>query len=378
MAMRDKLLTLTSTPPRRAGGAVIFSDNRVFKRISKQPLWIRTAAGPAIGFGHVRRSITLGRLLSDVFLPVFLADPWDEWTRAQASAQNWRSVPFDCESLWKLEPAPAALIIDTRETRGLIQMLAESRRRGIPVISIHDLGLNPLPSDLVVDGSALPVAYDVPSPQTEFRYGTSYMVLDPSFAAFHNRKKHLRKRVSRVVVNLGGGDSKEYYPRVLRGLRSWNRSLEVTGIPGFTDWGQSHLRRLDWSPLRFRWAPRGEPVHSLLFDADIAITAGGLSAFEAICVGTPLIAVAFDELQQVTLTALAAANACFDLGLVASLEPEKLAESLTALETDFSLRRRLSESGRQVVDGRGAERVAALIRRLVHDRSDQMVGMALR
>jgi hypothetical protein len=116
------------------------------------------------------------------------------------------------------------LIIDTRETRGLIQLLAECRRRGIPVISIHDLGLNPLPSDLVVDGSVLPVAYDAPSPQSEFRYGTSYMVLDPSFAVFHDRKKRLKTQISSVVINLGGGDSKEYYPRVLRGLCSWNRN----------------------------------------------------------------------------------------------------------------------------------------------------------
>jgi spore coat polysaccharide biosynthesis predicted glycosyltransferase SpsG len=375
MAGRDKLLTLAAKRTRRKKSVAVVSNIRALKGGSKPMLWVRTAAGPTIGFGHLRRSVTLCHLLSDTFLPAFLCDPWDPWSRGQAVSQDWRYIPFVREGLWTHKVLPSGLLIDTREVRGLLQLIMDARSHGVPVISIHDLGLNPVPSDLVIDGSVLPVAYDTPLRYTEFRYGTSYMVLDPSFATLHGKKKRINRHTSRVVINLGGGDSRAHYPKILQGLRSWNHELEVLGIPGFTDWGQQELEDLDWSPLRFRWIRRTEPVHEPLFRADMAITAGGLSAFESLCVGTPLLAVAFDELQQVTVTTLARANACIDLGLAARLEPEKLIAALSALDTDVALRQRLSERGRCLVDGRGAERVAGLIQLLVHQRLNQMAGM---
>ena len=91
--------------------------------------------------------------------------------------------------------------------------------------------------------------------------------------------------------------------------------------------------------------------------------------------GTPLLAVAFDELQQITVTTLARATACVDLGSAADLKPERLIDAVSALERDDALRQRLSECGRHLVDGRGAERVASLIRHLVLQRMKRASGV---
>lgn len=353
------------------------SNNLTAAVTSRPALWVRTVAGPAVGFGHLRRSLILSRMLSDHFTPLFLCDAGDRWTKAQASANHWRSLPFEVAGLWERMIVPAGLLIDTREDHGLIQLISEAQARAVPVISIHDLGLNPLPSDMIVDGSVLPVAQDIPWHDTESYYGPSYMVLDPSFAALHRKRRILRDRISLVVVNLGGGESRRYFRKVLQGLRSWGHRLDVTGIPGFIDWGQRKWSERDWGPLNFRWAGQSERVDKVLSRADVAVTAGGLSAYEALCAGTPLLAASVDEFQQVTVTNLARAGACIDLGPAGFLKTRQIAGVLSGLDADPALRQKLSLRGRQIVDGRGAERVARLIHRFLRHRSERTHRMTV-
>jgi hypothetical protein len=310
-------------------------------------------------------------MLSDHFIPLYLCDAGDVWTKAQASANQWESLPFEVSDLWERMVVPAGILIDTREDHGLLHLICEAHARSVPVMSIHDLGLNPLPSDLIVDGSVLPVAHDISWHDTESYYGPAYMILDPSYAALHRKRRVLRDRISLVVVNLGGGDSRQYLRKVLQGLRKGGRRLDVVGIPGFVDWGQEDWTKLDWNPLHFRWARKFEKVDRLFYRADVAITAGGLSAYEALCAGTPLVATFVDEYQQVTINNLASAGACIDLGSAELLKSRQITGALSDLEENPARRQRLSLRGRQIVDGRGAERVSRVIHRFLSHRSER-------
>ncbi|MCK7492400.1 MAG: hypothetical protein MZW92_12935 [Comamonadaceae bacterium] len=48
------------------------------------------------------------------------------------------------------------LLIDTRDSSGLSLLISEARKRFIPIVSIHDLGLNPVASDIGIDASVKP------------------------------------------------------------------------------------------------------------------------------------------------------------------------------------------------------------------------------
>jgi spore coat polysaccharide biosynthesis predicted glycosyltransferase SpsG len=331
----------------------------------KPLLWIRTSAGPSIGFGHLKRAMTLAQALADCCTPLFLIDDHDCWSREQLLSQE---IPFSAaplEKLWGLRPEPAAILIDTRVTDGLELLIAAARQRGIPVVSIHDLGLALLPSDVLVDGSIAP-ATDSPSPKSEIFRGALYMVLDASFCRLHRMPKPISEKIKSVWVNLGGGDSRRYFLKIMHGLRSWGRELTVTGAPGFASWGQESLGRQDWRPLQFHWET-GEIARSL-YEADLAITAGGLSAYESLCSGTPLMALSYDAHQQRTIGALSEMGACVDLGSGDALDSSVLPDLLSPLETNRAERQRLSSCGKQIVDGRGCERVADIIRQQVEQR----------
>jgi UDP-2,4-diacetamido-2,4,6-trideoxy-beta-L-altropyranose hydrolase len=330
-------------------------------------LWICTAAGPKIGFGHLRRCMILARSLLDCISPLFLIDSRDCWSQEQLDNQGY---DYFCENFDKacfFLPEPAAILIDTRHVEGLDCLIENARKRGIPIISVHDLGLDPLPSDIVIDGSIAPLFHDTNTKCPASLIGTDFIILDPVYRLLHQQKKQIREQVQSVFVNLGGGDSRKYYSRVLEGLRLWAHELEVVGVPGFVGWGQQRLEEMDWYPLHFRWeyASPGR----FLFRADLAITGGGLAAYEALCAGTPLLALSHDSLQQVTVNAFAAAGACINLGPGNNLNPTQLAEVLSNLDIACNERKLLSSKGRKIVDGRGVERVSEIVRQLICERT---------
>ncbi|HYK89524.1 MAG TPA: hypothetical protein VE398_12185 [Acidobacteriota bacterium] len=336
---------------------------------SKPHLWIRTAAGPSIGYGHLKRSLVLAKRLEGSVQPVFLLDSSDVGSRSQVAAQGWRIEPFKPIRLWSRLPLPDGVLIDTRETTGLVQLVEGARAREIPVLSIHDLGLNPLPSDVVIDGSILPSSEGFCHSDASLYTGTSYLVLEPVYAFLHEQPRRISARIESLVVNLGGGDSGGCFVKVLEGLRLWGRDIEVVGVPGFACWGQSELARSDWGSVHFRWATPDESLAHLLFRADLAVTAGGLAAFEALCAGTPAMALSVDKHQHITVQTLARSGACAALGFMNDFKPVQLPELISKIDADRAKRGKMSRSGRRIVDGLGAERVSHIIQQCVFKHS---------
>jgi len=331
---------------------------RGVQREGLDELWIRTASGPSIGFGHLSRALILAELARNSTMTRFLVDPDDVWTRERVRLRGWEVLAFFPEVYCGADRQPDCLLIDTRDTAGLEPLIDHARRQKIPVVSIHDLGLSPLPSDVVVDGSIRPVSQD---PGTTCRMGPSYLVLDPLFGHLHDQNRKLRHRIETVVVSLGGGDTGQYFTVLIEGLQQWGRQIRVIGVPGFVEWGQRKLSERSWAPVRFSWAMPDEPLPRLLAESDLALTAGGLSAYESLCVGTPACCLALDRHQLITVHALAEAGACVNLGLGSDLDASLLTGWLDALDQNPDERRAMMKRGKELIDGRGAARVAALL-----------------
>ena len=335
----------------------------ILSAMNKFCLWIRTASGPQIGYGHLRRAMVLARFLNDCCLPLFLIDPSDRWSREQLADQGMAFVYEPISSVWSHLPEPKAILIDTRETEGLDEFIHEAKKRRLTVVSIHDLGLNPLPSDIVIDGSITPNLSNFPEPHATFHTGTDYMVLDPVYRLLHQQDKQIGERVRTVFINLGGGNSGLFYKKVLNGLKLWNREIEVLAVKGFSHWEQGDLSRNNRYPLHVRWI--SDHVGTHCFKADLAITTGGIAAYEALCVGTPLMAMSYDRYQQSTVRVLSEKEACVDLGAGENLNVAGFPGILTRFEADLMKRRSFSIKGRQIVDGDGLERVAHILREAI-------------
>jgi UDP-2,4-diacetamido-2,4,6-trideoxy-beta-L-altropyranose hydrolase len=96
----------------------------------------------------------------------------------------------------------------------------------------------------------------------------------------------------------------------------------------------------------------------VLQEAELVVTAAGQTMLETLCTGTPCIATAVVDNQRAQLDLLAVA------GGVRAVELAEIGEAVAALVTDASARTQLAATGRELVDGFGALRVAALIAQL--------------
>ena len=97
---------------------------------------------------------------------------------------------------------------------------------------------------------------------------------------------------------------------------------------------------------------------ALCATADLAVGGGGVAALERAAAGLPGIAVAIADNQEPALAALDAAGAVSYLGPYAALEIRMLVERFTTMSSDPCARQRMSDAGRQVIDGHGAARIA--------------------
>jgi spore coat polysaccharide biosynthesis predicted glycosyltransferase SpsG len=106
-----------------------------------------------------------------------------------------------------------------------------------------------------------------------------------------------------------------------------------------------------------------EAIRPLMLDADLAVTAGGVTLLELAATGTPSVGICLAQNQAANLAGLAEAGALCFAGFVADPRlPEAVEGSLRELAAAPERRRQLGERARELVDGRGAFRVAEAMR----------------
>ncbi len=194
--------------------------------------------------------------------------------------------------------------------------------------------------------------------------GAAYIVVDSEIPRLRPKREPLQPLVvHKLLVTFGGTDG-----------------------PGLSQRGFEVLRRLlaeqSWAGVCTLVAPRGvrgegvpglTVVESLprlsrrIMDFDAVWCAGGVTLVNAACLGVPAAAWGQNERQHLAISDLAAANACFNLGLGPE---EDLDHTVSALAQWLGPegqdnRQEQTRDGRLLVDGGGAARIAKALWDLV-------------
>ena len=91
--------------------------------------------------------------------------------------------------------------------------------------------------------------------------------------------------------------------------------------------------------------------------ADLAISGGGSTVMEMLFMGLPALVIILAENQRAVAEALADAGAAVNLGWYHDLSTTKIARKMTELMKATDVRSEMSQRGRNLVDGKGVERV---------------------
>lgn len=321
------------------------------------PIVFCTAAGPRLGFGHVVRCRSLARALMAEPVIQLRGSPS---TQGRAGALGCRMVRIaGVAGLRALKPS--LVVIDDPSPVHAARWLVRARRAGVPVASVHDVGLAYVSSDLLIDGS---VHAGTAPAGAMLMAGPAYAILDPSVE--RARRAGRRAPGERVLVALGGGHHVRTAAAQLTAALARRRpQADVHVARGFSACRElpvlSHAAWID--------APDG--LARELAEARVAIVAGGVTLYEACAVGVPVVAVAVTAAQHRTVRALARRGAVIDGGRLPldAARAGAVADAVVHLLTHRAARARQARVGGRIVDGRGAGRVAARLRRLMGARA---------
>lgn len=251
----------------------------------------------------------------------------------------------------------------------LKSVAVDARSRGLRAVVLNALQVTPAMVKALKTGglkvAALSVNRRVPGADLSLTLGPSNMILSPAFSALAAKKRSHRGPVRTLLILMGGTDSSGSTAHLVRVLAGRAPSLKKILVAGPNFARLPELRRAlaaakDRSFVLLR-APKNLPA--LMARVDAAITLGSDTSLELACAGTPTILMeeAPHERRQARL--LARKGCGLFLGSRSEATAGRALAALRRLD-DPALRSRMARAGRAFVDGRGARRLAARLRRL--------------
>jgi len=131
---------------------------------------------------------------------------------------------------------------------------------------------------------------------TKYFCGPKYLILRDEFDSF-KKKKDLKPRIEDILLIFGGSDPSNHTSTVLKKLSNNVRVNIVLG-PEFKHFDDldNVKKKIQNKNVIIHKEPKN--VAELMYNTDLVITSPGLSMFEAVYVGTPVLAISQSDLQN--------------------------------------------------------------------------------
>jgi spore coat polysaccharide biosynthesis predicted glycosyltransferase SpsG len=313
----------------------------------------RASAGPRRGYGHLVRCRSLARALGVRPLVCLRGSQHSEHVALGLGCDVVHGPAH--RVLTRLQPD--LVIVDDPVRRAAAEWIAAARQQGAAVVSIHDLGIGCHDADLRIDGS---VVDTLPRAGGAAIAGPAFAIVDPGLASSVVSEGRRRG----VLVSLGGGPRARLALVIASEIARIAEDMEVRVAGGFVAAPPDAALPL---PPNVVWLSGATSLADELRRAVVAVVGGGVSLYEACAVGTPAVGVPVVAGQRPTVRGFVRRGAA--LGQHgARVVPRLVAADVLHLLRHARLRRTLVRTARRVVDGRGAERAAHVIARLVRGR----------
>jgi UDP-2,4-diacetamido-2,4,6-trideoxy-beta-L-altropyranose hydrolase len=321
-------------------------------------------AGPAVGGGHVMRSLTLARALGErgaacVFLaPPAVAGVLDAFAPDTLRLDALSTSPQDLGAATADAPADA-LVFDHY---GLDAAAHRAIAAGRPSLAIDDLCDRPLAVDLILDSGPARRIEDyqgLTPPKARVLAGPAYAPVRPEFAAL--RDAALARRggpVRRVLVSMGLTDVGAITARVVAALKADLRDIDVDIVLGASAPSLPALRDLAATNDRLHLHVDARDMADLTLQADLAVGTAGSTTWERCTLALPSLLVVLADNQRQAAAAIARDGAALVLDLADARFDQDLGESFRRLRDDAALRADLARRSAALCDGLGAGRTA--------------------
>jgi len=347
-------------------------------------IFIRTDASINIGTGHVMRCLTLADELRQKCTDVnFICRkvPGNLINYIENRGYKAHQLPGDIDIetdrgltkniLSKYETKPDWLIIDHYDID--ISYEFPLREHVKEIMVIDDLANRRHDCDLLLDQnySKNDNRYNGRVPENCIQLlGSEYAILRPQF---QKARENLRKRdgrVNRILVFMGGVDSKNITSKVLRAMHMLDRSdIAIDVVVGTLNPYHDEVEILTSKIPNTICHQNVENMAELMSSADLCVGSGGTATWERCSVGLPTITTILAENQKSISESLDKKGALINLGWYRNVTENNIKEVVEGLIDNPQKMVSMSDKSRRLVDGKGVGRVIDTISSIVDNRN---------
>lgn len=352
---------------------------------------IRADASHRIGSGHIIRCVTLAERLRSrgaaiAFVCRELPGHYCGWLEDRGfavarlparpdfvdpeAAQDEYAAMLGASLQGEIEQSDAALAglgkIDwlVVDHYGLVSPWYDVMRPRVGrIMAIDDLANRSLDVELLLDQNfqTRPHRYLARVPASCVQLlGPSFALLRPDFRAAREGLKPRDGVVRRILIFLGGSDPENQTARVLDACKeALTPEVEVHVVVGQATPNRADLERRCAAMPRALLHVQAANMAELMSQADLMVGAAGSTTWERCCVGLPGILVSIAANQRDIGRSIAEREAGLYLGDIENVRHEDFVRTISGLARDPVRLREMARNAHSLVDGLGAERVAA-------------------
>lgn len=354
--------------------------------IASPAILFRCDGSSKIGLGHVVRCLALADELHDSYGchisfamrkgPLGIQIVMEKGYKVIASEETRQAFDYgkwlnECVR----EADASAIVFDVRDrlSRSLVR---ELRNNGILIVTIDDPEDKRLEADL---------AFYPPVPQVKRMDWTGFtgklyadwewVILRSEFAEWQKKQDGISTSLLtphsspfNILVTMGGSDPAGLTIMAVEALNQLTSDFQAQIVigPGFKHRTSLHelLRK---SHRHFEIIENVSDMAALMSKADMAVASFGVTAYELAAAGVPSIFLCLTEDHSESASAFVSAGIALNLGVHGQVLESVLSEAIRHLMDNEAIRRDMRKRAQQLVDGRGASRIAKLLKdRMTH------------
>lgn len=320
------------------------------------------SGGQRAGVGHVIRSLELATRLLKLGVDVVFLPPGGRSVTLLVERSSFPVTPLARVSA---HGSPSVVLVDRPDTSAIRLKRHHQRWPRARLIALDYYGQVVGGVDAVINLNRWRVrAGTAWSNGCEYRQGLTFATLREAFRSERSARPRARRSLQRLFLAFGGTDPSGWTRHAIHALAPLvragpkldvvvgRRSAEVDRAVQAVGTARVHLHESVSDPA------------ALLGRCDVAVIGGGTMMMECACLGIPAVVVPRTKAERLFATDFAHAGAVVVVPPKGSFPVHRVAAAVGELAFDQAARRDMAAAGRQLIDGRGADRVVSLVMEL--------------
>lgn len=345
--------------------------------MNRNPILFRVDGASQTGYERLTRCLTFAAALQRRRRPTYFLSQLDprsfglfikragnSWLEADGVAGTEEDAMETIQEIRRLQPS--AVVVDAPAAGE--PYLTELGATGVTVISFDSLASVRFRSRMVVNPLLGPGRDSY-----EFGSGTQ-LLLGARYALVRSEVRRLRPVRAqeppapyRALVALYDDDPNAQAEALIGQLLNIAKveRIDILARPEHPQC--SALQKLaETHPERIKVALEPAETAAAISRCHFAITSGGSLALELACVGVPQVVIVQSEVNWPTAQRLEEEGAATCLGWHANVSPTTIRQAVVNLLNDPLERQAMARCGRQLIDGRGADRLVTALEVVLH------------